>query len=195
MANFNTAIAKTLKHEGGFMHDRKRGECANFGISHWFLIGIGLLPDTGNKRRQATEADLEFVRALTEAQAVELYREHFWSRRCFALLKDDDLAAKAFDLTVNMGPGGWARSKAGHLELRRGGIVLLQESVNELRGRPLVQLDGRIGPATAGAVNTTSAPALLDLLRSNAERRYRAIAAADPVQRKNLDGWLARLAA
>jgi lysozyme family protein len=193
MANFSTAIAKTLTHEGGFMHDRKRGECANFGISHWFLIAIGLLPDTGDKRRHATEADLQFVRSLTQDQAVELYREHFWARRNFHLLKDDDVAAKAFDLTVNMGAGGWARSKSGHLELRRGGIVLLQESVNELRERALIQLDGRIGPATAGAVNTTSSPALLDRLRANAERRYRSIA-GDPVQRKNLEGWLNRLA-
>jgi lysozyme family protein len=193
MANFLISVDKTLRHEGGFVHVKATGEVANFGITVWFLREIGELPPAP-RTDPARPTEISFVRRLTRDQAVEIYRRHFWERYRIGEIRDQDLADKVFDLVVNTGPGGWASIK-GRRVFKRGALVLLQEAVNELRGKPLLDCDGILGPISLARVNSTEAGALLDVLRAKAADRYRSIAAANPPLAPNLHGWLERLAA
>jgi lysozyme family protein len=178
MANFAVSIQKTLAHEGGFAHIKATGEVVNFGITHWFLREIGELPPAP-RSTPARPTEIAHVRALTREKAIELYREHFWRRLNIGSIRDQDLADKVFDLAVNMG----ARV-----------LFLLQETINDLRGRPLLAIDGILGPVSIQRINTTNAAAALDLLRDKAARRYRQIAIANKALAPNLDNWLTRLA-
>lgn len=178
MANFEISVKKTLKQEGGFAHVKRTGEVVNFGITHWFLRDIGILPKK-KRSEPASAMEVAFVKSLTKERAVELYKIWFWDALGIWQLRDQDLADKVFDLSVNMGPRA---------------IILLQQAVNDLRGRKVVDVDAILGPKTAAAVNTTNPDALLDKLRQVAEIRYKEIAALNTVHKDNLPGWLARLA-
>jgi len=88
MANFDTAVVKTLIHEGGatLVDDPKdKGGLTRFGIS------------------QRSYPDLD-IRNLSEAQACAIYKEDYWDKVKGDRIDDQAVAEAVFDTAVNMGP-------------------------------------------------------------------------------------------
>ena len=168
MADFDLAIPITLAHEGGFFHNTTTGEVVNMGITLTTLRSLQVLRTNG----PATPDDINFVRTLTEDEAREIYRSEYWDKLCLDAIDSQDVAAKVFDLAVNMGVVTSAR--------------ILQQAVG-------VPVDGIVGPHTIGAANTTDPVALLGMIRSRAATRYWQIATENPLLAENLPGWLHRL--
>lgn len=118
------------------------------------------------------------ISTLTREQAIDLYRRDYWIAPGFDRIDNPQISAKLFDLGVNTGTGRAVR--------------LLQQAVNRFRRfEEKLAVDGRLGPATAEAVNNFRHPdALLMALRIEAGNYYFFI--GNP---RFLAGWLNRLAA
>lgn len=88
MADFNSAIAKTLQKEGGSKYTETvgdRGGATKYGIS------------------QAAYPNLN-IRDLTEQQARDIYKRDYWDRVCGDGIISQAVAENIFDAAVNMGP-------------------------------------------------------------------------------------------
>ncbi len=167
---FAAALAIVLVHEGGYqaMHDDP---------GNWTggKIGAGELKGTKFGLSAASYPNLDMA-ALTEAEAVVLYRRDYWDRWGFAQLPPA-IAAKLFDAAVNIGADEAVR--ALQRALRAAGPARVAE-------------DGKLSPATIAATRATSADTVLPALREALAGHYRLIAAKNPAQARFLNGWLAR---
>ena len=152
---FLKAVEMVLAHEGGYVHDLEDlGGETKFGIS----------------KRSYPNLDIEH---LSRDQAIEIYYKDFWEKYSYCELRDDALAAKVFDFSVNMGPG------AAHTHLQ---LAVMCSSLMTIR------IDGKMGPETIGAVNQHPVPTLLlATLKLKVIRYY-----ADLGQVKFLRGWIYR---
>jgi len=84
MSNFDYAIEKTLKHEGGYVHNPKDpGGQTNFGIS----------------ARAHPNLD---IKNLTREEAIAIYKKYYW-RPLYDDIAGKVIAAKVFDMAVLMG--------------------------------------------------------------------------------------------
>jgi lysozyme family protein len=172
MADFVPAVLLTLQNEGGFFHNPVTGEVVNYGITLVFASACGY----------CDASDLDFIKNLTEQQAIDIYKKHFWDRHNLGSINDQSLANKAFDLTVNMGPGD---------KNHDGGLTLLQRAACDCGGH--CSVDGVLGPHSLACINALNAAQLLTMYRARAKVRYEQIA-QDPKLAPDLPGWLARLA-
>ncbi|HOQ47919.1 MAG TPA: glycosyl hydrolase 108 family protein [Bryobacteraceae bacterium] len=163
-ADFNTAVAVVLKHEGGYLEDHQTGEISKFGLTADFLRSIGL-PD-----------DRDSIRNLTQEQAIEIYRVHWWEKYGFDRIRDQRVATKFFDLAVNLGPQRATR--------------LLQQALNHCGAQ--LPVDGILGERTIAAANEAAPECVLAQLRALAAEHYRTLAAKDPKYLPYLKGWLER---
>jgi lysozyme family protein len=132
MKRFEICIPRILKHEGGFVdHPRDPGGATNKGIT--------IATFRRYIKPNATVADLK---AMTQEQAVTIYKRHYWD----AVSADQlpvGLDYAVADFAVNSGPGRAAQ--------------YLQRIVG-------VEADGRIGPATLAAVRRRSPVELIGLI-------------------------------
>ena len=88
MADFKTAVTKTLIHEGGSRvtdDPNDRGGLTKYGIS----------------QRSYPNVD---IRNLTEDGAREIYKRDYWDRVSGDSINDQQVAENLFDTAVNMGP-------------------------------------------------------------------------------------------
>jgi lysozyme family protein len=86
MADFKTAVAKTLVHEGGYVNNpADRGGPTNFGITQADMPGVDM-------------------RTITQDQAVAYYQEHYW-KPLYSEISNQDIADKLFDVGVLFGVG------------------------------------------------------------------------------------------
>lgn len=154
-----TAIEHTLAFEGGYVNDpADPGGETNMGIS----------------RRSYPS---ENIKGMTRERAIEIYYADYWQRGGYALLDDDALAGKVFDLGVNMGP-----SRAHKL---------LQEAVNRTSPAALAE-DGKLGMLTVEACNDhPHSGHLLAELKLGAIEFYTELAVKKGMQ-KYLTGWIRR---
>lgn len=150
---FKEAVKKTLEHEGGCVNDPKDpGGETKFGIS------------------KKSYPDLD-IAGLTRDEAEQIYFTDWWEKYRYGEIDDGAIAAKVFDLAINMGP--------------RRAHWLLQIAVN-YAGTP-VCIDGVIGRQTLSAINGQTPAFLLALLKVEAVKYY--------VSRENAryeKGWVAR---
>ena len=172
MAEFEPAVLITLRHEGGCLHNEVTGEIVNHGVTLRFVRNSGYKPD----------ADEDFIRNLSRAEATQIYQTYFWNPHRIGSIGDQNLANKVFDLTVNMGPGD-----ANH----PGAVPLLQSAVNACGGACTV--DGVLGPISIGQINTLDPAVLLARYKQLVAQRYTAIAAGNTELAGDLTGWLDRL--
>jgi type VI secretion system secreted protein VgrG len=172
MADFEPAVQLTLQNEGGFFHNSVTGEVVNYGVTLTFASGCGY----------CSANDQDYIRNLTAQQAIDIYKKNFWDPHNLGSINDQSLANKAFDLTVNMGPGN---------KNVEGALTLLQRAVCDCGGNCTV--DGILGPQSLAAINALNAAQLLTSYRARAKTRYEQIA-QNPNLASNLPGWLARLA-
>ncbi|BBO74416.1 hypothetical protein DSCW_18330 [Desulfosarcina widdelii] len=155
-SNFGIAIEKTLAHEGGYVNDSKDpGGQTKYGISEKAYPHLS-------------------ISKLTRKQAIDIYRRDYWNTPGFDQIENSGIAAKAFDLSVNIGV---ART-----------ILLLQKAANRFGAG--LRVDSILGPVTASAVNSFKHPqALLMALRIEAGNYYYGLG-----NQRFLAGWLNRLA-
>ena len=171
MADFEPAVQQTLQNEGGFFHNQVTGEVVNYGVTLTFASSFGY----------CDAADQGYIKGLTQQQAIDIYKKHFWDPHNLGSINDQIVANKAFDLTVNMGPGD-----AQH----EGALTLLQRAARDVGGN--CSVDGIIGPNSLACINGLNGAQLLTAYRARAKARYEQIA-QDPKLAGNLSGWLARL--
>lgn len=116
-----------FRHEGGYVdHPRDPGGATNMGITHRTLAN--------HRGRPVTKAD---VRALTRAEAAEIYRKNYWN-----VVRGGDMPAGidlvVFDPAVNSGP--------------RRGIQWLQRALRDATGQQIA-VDGAVGSQTVEAAH------------------------------------------
>ncbi len=118
--NFDYAVQKTLRNEGGYVHDPDDpGGETRYGISS----------------RHHPEVN---IKTLTQDQARNIYFQDYWRATGIWGINNRDIAAKVFDLAVNIGPGPAVR--------------LLQKAVNATSFKE-IKVDGILGKMTRTAVN------------------------------------------
>ena len=159
---FTRAIARLLGDEGGYVDNpADPGGETKFGIT----------------KRQYPDLD---IAALTRTDAVAIYYRDWWQRYRYSELPGP-IAAKLFDLAVNIGPDHAVRC--------------LQRALRAC-GRRVTE-DGALGRATTTGVGAANQLAMLAALRAEAAGYYRALAALERGRRAGgdrefLDGWLNR---
>lgn len=182
--HFDKAILITLKHEGGFVNDPvDPGGATNWGMSIRFLIndagdadGDGFLDGDIDKDG---DIDVDDIKNMTVEQARKLYRIYFWDKYDYDTIVDFTVAARVFDMTVNMGPK------------QTGKIV--QRALNDCGQN--VGVDGAIGKNTFAAINCTDPEILMAEIRQQHAQFYLDLIAAKPKFEKYRKGWLRRAAA
>lgn len=141
--NLPKIIDDILGKEGGYVdHERDNGGATNHGVTHRTLASW--------RGRPVTKAD---VRALTRAEAVEIYRAMFWN-----VIRGDELPAgvdlAVMDAAINSGP----RAAARWLQIALG-----------------VKVDGFVGPKTVAAARAADPAVVIRALsayRLNMMRRH-----------------------
>ena len=160
-AKFEYAVTFVLSHEGGYSDQAEdRGGSTKYGIS------------------QAQYPNLD-IPNLTEEDAKAIYYRDFWNHQRYEDIADLLVAAKVFDLSVNMGP--------------HEAILILQKALNVLVANTSnISEDGILGSGTINAVNTTDCTALLNQIKILATEYYTNIVTNHPSELKFLAGWIRR---
>lgn len=177
LAPFETAYARTHAWEQPYANDpADPGGETVYGIARRRHPGW-----SGWRRVEALRAQPGFPRSLgTDAELQRLarsfYATEFWRPlRCDEIAEagSPDLAAKVFDVAVNVG--------------RRRAAELLQLGLCAAGGT--LEIDGRIGPDTLGHLARAGPGMALALLRSVQAGYYRGLVAARPALQRFANGW------
>ena len=175
--NIDELIDALMDREGGYVnHPSDRGGPTKYGLTEAVARAHGY---SGA------------MRSLPRDEAAAMYRRLYWLRPKFDQVakRSTPIAAELFDTGVNMGPAVAA--------------TFLQRALSALnRGRkdyPDLVPDGRIGPATLGALDTflelrgkaSGEAVLLRALDALQGERYLRLAERRPANEAFLYGWLA----
>lgn len=146
--------------------------------------GITLETLASWRKRPVTATD---VAALDETEVRAIYRANYIEKPGFAGIADDKLRALVIDSGVNHGT-----TRAG---------TWLQDAVNDLAGRPVLKVDGAVGPKTLAAINGSDAAGLWRSVFAQRMTFYGNLISGDARKRGRTDdqalnaaGWLNRLA-
>jgi lysozyme family protein len=179
MQSVRSIAEEIVAREGGYVNDPDDpGGATNFGVTIHTMRALGLdLDGDGN-------VDAEDVKALSRAQAVDIFVEHYFRRPRIGMLPDA-LQPSVFDMHVNAGANA---------------VRLLQRLLGDM-GHDLA-VDGVIGPQTARAAHAAMAEApahLVDAYGIARRNYYYAIGDRRPASRKyarrrdgGKGGWILR---
>lgn len=178
MQSIQDIAAEIVAREGGFVNDRADpGGATQYGVTLGTMRGLNMdLTRDG-------QVDVADVHALTRAQAVQVFIDHYYTRVGIALVPDE-VQPSVFDMYVNAGSNA---------------VKVLQRLLTRL-GLPCAD-DGKIGPATLRAAKTIArTPGALNSAYGIARREYYyALADARPASRKyatrrdgGKGGWILR---
>ncbi|MDR1235463.1 MAG: hypothetical protein LBJ96_00495 [Holosporaceae bacterium] len=157
-SKFLKAFDYVMRHEGGYSNDpQDPGGETHYGIS----------------KRSYPNLD---IKKLTRDQARQIYFVDFWMKAKCEDITDENIAAKMFDLCVNMGIAQ--------------AVKLIQRALRAA-GCPVTE-DGLIGSETLAAINKADPSDLLAALKSEAAGYYRLVAKINPTQQRFIEGWLLR---
>jgi lysozyme family protein len=171
---FQYAVSIVLKHEGSFSDNKfDPGGATNFGISLRYLQSINLDVDNDG------DVDKNDIRKLSQQDAKDIYRKHWWDKYKYYQIRDLNLATKVFDLAVNTG------SKQANR--------ILQRAINSSQSKR-IKVDGIFGPNTLLFSNTIPADKLIDAVRQEAKHFYLTLIQKQPLLKEFKNGWLRRAA-
>jgi lysozyme family protein len=179
MPNVREIATEIVAREGGYVNDPDDpGGATNHGVT------IGTLRRLGIDVNRDSRIDVADVKALTRAQAVEIYLKHYYEGPGIAALPEP-LQASVFDMYVNAGGNA---------------VKILQRLLTDM-GFPC-EPDGVIGPQTIRAAQMAfdAAPSFLADAYGIARRNYYyALADKRPASRKfarardgGKGGWIKR---
>ncbi len=155
---FEGLIGKILNHEGGYVDDPvDPGGETKYGIS----------------KRSYPHVD---IKALTEAQAKDIYYRDWWLRLRCNEIQDNRIAQKYLDTSINVGP--------------RNGVRILQRALCDV-GEAVV-IDGIIGPKTLAATNRADPDKLLASMRYHQAQHYKKLIDRNPELARFERGWMNR---
>lgn len=162
MSCFDVAIQSVLQNEGGFVNDpQDSGGATKYGISLKWLSSLTLEPEIAHLDQNGNGViDAEDIAALTRNHAVELYRHYFWEPHRYERIRNQQIATKVFDFSVNVG------SHASHSCLQWALRATGQKEIN---------IDGILGEYTINAANDSDFRVLLAALRSEIASYYRSL--------------------
>jgi len=163
MAKFDPYFPSILDSEGR-VYENVPGDTG--GCTHYGLI----LDDvkTFFHKPAATCAD---VKALTEDDALKMYKAMYWDKFHADDIANQSLAEYIVDGAINQGVG------------------LISKYVQAIVG---VTADGIVGKGTVAAINAHDAQDLFNQLKQKRIDRYHAIVDHNPTQQKFLKGWINR---
>lgn len=170
MANFNHAIEKTLKLEGGYANDSNdAGGETNYGITEAVARSYGY---SGEMK------DLDLVTAKG------IYKTRYWDKLKLDEIESQPIAEKLFDVGVNCGV-----SKAASIVQRA--LNMLNRYQKDWEN---VKIDGRIGPVTARTINKAAERRAGNILKAvNIFQGSHYVKLAENPNRKDalfINGWL-----
>ena len=179
MISVKKIAEEIVAREGGFVNDPDDpGGATNHGVT------IGTLRRLGIDVNRDTRIDVADVRALSRAEAVEIYLHHYYTRPGIAALPEP-LQASVFDMYVNAG---------------RNAVKILQRLLGDMGFA--CDADGDVGPQTIRAAQLAfeAAPSHLADAYGIARRNYYyALADQRPASRKyarrrdgGKGGWITR---
>ena len=179
MADFDKAIKTVLMNEGMLVDDKADpGGITNFGISLRWLKQTGELSKSDFMNVDTNHdglLDAQDIRALTQDDAMTLYKKYWWDKFGYSAINDQNIATKIFDLAVNMGPF------SAH--------ICAQRAVRSVIGLQLIE-NGKMEYATVTALNMCKPDLLMCAIKCEAAGYYRAIKAE--AASKYIKGWLRR---
>jgi lysozyme family protein len=172
MADPKLAISLTLKHEGGFQKDPD--DPGNWTGGH---KGVGELRGTKFGISAHEFPDLDIVN-LTEDQAIQAYVSGrppqvppYWNP-LYSQIEDQGEANKIFDLGFLFGQGTAVKN-----------VQNLLKTVS----------DGNFGPHTLAALNEADPYSFMQAFKTVMVSHAIGVANANPNERKDLAGWIARV--
>lgn len=164
MAQFEKAIPKVLRWEGGYVnHPADPGGATNRGIILTIFVQYAA--------KLGLEPTVDALKTLTEEQAKIIYKDRFWNRMLGDQIVDQSLANIAFDGFVNCGYNG---------------LIMLQEVVG-------VKMDGLIGKNSLAVINTLPAKDTFEKYKARRIKYYNDLATRKPEMVVFLKGWLKRI--
>lgn len=179
MKSVQDLAAEIVAREGGFVNDPDDpGGATKHGVT------LGTLRRLGIDITRDARIDLADVRALTAAQAIDIYVEHYYRRTGIGALPEI-LQASVFDMYVNAGANA---------------VKVLQRLLTSMGFA--CDADGQIGPQTirAAQMAAEAAPShLADAYGISRRNYYYALADTRPASRKyarrrdgGKGGWITR---
>lgn len=182
-AKWEYALKFVLKHEGGFIANRNDpGGATNDGISLRWLEQAGIDVNLDG------HIDLKDIEQITPENAAQIYKEYWWDKYKYYLIDNVFIAAKIFDLAVNMGA----------VEAHK----LAQRAVNSFSCYPDILkktliIDGKLGDQTISNINAICTKGMSNQLLCNIKQQACAFYNNLVKEKPNLDvflnGWLARV--
>lgn len=179
MQSVEQIARQIVAREGGYVNDPDDpGGATNFGVT------IGTMQSLGMDLNRDGRIDAADVRALTRAQAEQIFVEHYFRKPRLAELPEP-LQASVFDMYVNAGGNA---------------VKILQRLVSRMGFRTAD--DGVVGPMTIAAVADAAEAApdhLVDAYGIARRNYYYALADQRPASRKyarskagGKGGWITR---
>lgn len=158
--------------------------CLDLTLSLWEVgpTAAGDTVDTGGRTRWGISAQAypgENIAGMTLDRAAELYERDYWQPLVLDDLDDWRVAAKVFDIAVNVG---------------RAGAAKLAQRALAVVGRR-VAVDGIVGPVTRAALDSVPAAQMLAALCCEQRAHYERLICRDPERYAGFAGGWARRAA
>lgn len=167
---FSVYLPKLLAVEGGFQENpADQGNYnslgvlvgTNYGISGRFYENVIGRPPTKPE-----------MKALTKAEAIEIYRQYFWHANRMDEVKNQQVANTVIDQQINAGNG----------------ILMAQRILNQYFSKNISE-DGGVGNETLSAINSVNPSSFVSIFNSAREDWYKTRHNSDEFA----DGWLTRL--
>jgi lysozyme family protein len=179
MADFSQAIGRVLKNEGGYSNvlGDNGGETYRGITRKNFPNWSGWTAVDFTKRTTGLVDEQIIHNSDLEKEVEDFYKKNFWDENRLGEVKDQDIAGKLLDMAVNMGSS-------------RAGKILQQVLANDCR--LAINIDGKIGKETLGALNSQSPSFVLGKIKDRCKAFYESLVEARPQNKQFLKGWLRR---
>lgn len=183
MADFEIAHKRTEGFEGGYANDKDdsggetwRGIARNYNPKWkgWVIIDkiVPVKPKTWNRAIFAAINKKLYAHKELNQWVDAYYEANYWDCINLDFISSQEVANSLFDISVNMGSGRAAR--------------FLQKALGVL-------VDGKIGPKTIAAANSSDPKFLYDSINELRAKKYEQIIADNPSQEKFRESWFSRI--